>query len=75
MKIREVERDIPLIGYTVEEAAIALRIHPQTISRLFREGVIPAKKTGKGWLVHPDALEEWLKTGPSDTKLQDDLEE
>ena len=72
MKLREVDRDIPLIGYTVEEAAVALRIHPQTLSRLFREGVIPARKNGRGWLVHPEALEAWLKAGSPDPKSEDD---
>lgn len=65
MRLREVEREIPLIGYTLEEAAAAVRIHPQTLARLFREGTIPARKNGRGWLVHPRALEDWLLAGGS----------
>ena len=63
MRRRTVDRDVPLVGYTLEEASAAMRTHPQTLARLFRQGDIPARKHGRGWLVHPDALEAWLKEG------------
>lgn len=59
----EDNQSIPPIGYTLEEAATALRIHPQTLAKLLRKGEIRARKIGKGWLIHPQALEEWLQEG------------
>lgn len=59
----EPNREIPTIGYTLEEAAAALRIHPQTLAKVLRKGEIRARKIGKGWLIHPGALEEWIKEG------------
>ena len=62
----EPNREIPFIGYTLEEAATALRIHPQTLAKILRKGGIRARKIGKGWLIHPTALEEWLQEGGVD---------
>lgn len=59
----EPNREIPFIGYTLEEAAAALRIHPQTLAKFLRKGEIRARKIGKGWLIHPNALEDWIKEG------------
>ena len=54
---------VPIIGLTMQEAADALRIDVKTMRRLIREGEIPARKVGKGWRIHPDAITDWLKAG------------
>lgn len=66
------DRSIPLIGYTIEEAAQALRIHPATVRSLVAGGKIKAVKGGKSWLIHPDSIEGWMKAGTPDPKAEDD---
>ena len=63
MKVREVDREIEPIGYTLEETAAALRMHPETIARLLRSGDMPGRKIGKEWRISPKAVEEWLASG------------
>ena len=65
------DREIPLIGYTIDEAAQALRIHPATVRSLVASGKIKAVKGGKAWLIHPDSIEEWMKAGSPDPKAED----
>lgn len=60
------DREIPTIGYTIEEAAQALRMHHTTVRALVTSGKIKAVKGGKSWLVHPDAIAEWMKNGTAD---------
>ena len=60
------DREIPTIGYTIEEAAQALRMHHTTVRELVTSGKIKAVKGGKSWLVHPDAIAEWMKNGTAD---------
>ena len=67
------DREIPTIGYTIEEAAQALRMHHTTVRALVTSGKIKAVKGGKSWLVHPDAIAEWMKNGTTD--LPDDESE
>lgn len=59
-------KEIPTIGYTIEEAAQALRMHHTTLRALVTSGKIKAVKAGKSWLVHPDAIAEWMKSGTTD---------
>ena len=65
-------REVPVIGYTIEEAAQALRMHPKTVRSLVTSGKIKAVKGGKSWLIHPDAIAEWMKAGTPDPKAEDD---
>ena len=60
------DREIPTIGYRSEEAAQALRMHHTTVRALVTSGKIKAVKGGKSWLVHPDAIAEWMKNGTAD---------
>ena len=68
------DSQIPTIGYTIEEAAQALRMHPKTVRALVTGGEIKAVKAGKAWLIHPDAIAEWMKAGTNLPKAEDDTE-
>lgn len=46
---------------TVKEVAKDLKVHPLTISRLAREGKIPAFKVGKQWRFDRKEMEIWRK--------------
>ena len=45
---------------TLKEAAVALRLHPETVRRLVGEGKIPATRFGRSWRIQ---LEEVLAAG------------
>jgi len=47
--------------FTLQEAAEYLRVTKVTMRKLVAEGVIPARKVGREWRIHKDALVEWLK--------------
>jgi excisionase family DNA binding protein len=69
------DREITPIGYTIEEAAQALRMHHATVRALVTSGKIKAVKGGKAWLIHPDAIAEWMKAGTTATKEEAEDEE
>ena len=41
---------------TVANAAESLRLHPETVKRLCRQGELEATKLGNTWLIHKDVL-------------------
>ena len=43
---------------SIVEAADVLGIHWETVTRLCREGRIPAEKVHNKWLIHKDDLEQ-----------------
>ncbi|RJX35626.1 MAG: DNA-binding protein [Desulfarculus sp.] len=45
---------------TPEEAASLLRVHPETVRRLMREGRLPAAKVGGSWRTTAEALSAHL---------------
>ena len=45
---------------TPNEIAKILRIHPFTVTRLAREGTIPAFKVGGIWRFRKDQFEQWI---------------
>jgi len=45
---------------TPSEISKILRIHPFTVTRLAREGKIPAFKVGGIWRFRKDQFEEWV---------------
>lgn len=47
---------------TVIEAARRLRIHPDTVKRLCRQGDIPAAKLRNTWLIDKEVLEVFSGT-------------
>ena len=46
----------------VIEAGKKLRIHPETVKRLIRQGTIPATKFSNKWLIRRDILEQFAST-------------
>ncbi|GAB4443402.1 MAG: helix-turn-helix domain-containing protein [Anaerolineae bacterium] len=44
---------------TVQEAAEKLRIHPESVRRLIRQGKLPAKKFANTWLIEWEVLEQF----------------
>ena len=45
---------------TPNEISKILRIHPFTVTRLAREGKIPAFKVGGIWRFRKDQFEQWI---------------
>jgi len=48
--------------FTPGEVAKILKLHPFTVTRLAREGKIPAFKVGGVWRVRKDQFERWIET-------------
>lgn len=46
---------------TVNEAAEALKFHPETIRRLIRDGILTGQKWGKEWLVLKTSVDKYKK--------------
>ena len=49
---------------TVEDAAIRLGVHPETIRRLLRTKALPGRKVGHQWRIPADDLEAWFHEHP-----------
>ena len=47
---------------TAIEAAQRLRVHPETVKRLCRQGDLPARKLRNTWLIRSDVLELFSST-------------
>ena len=45
---------------TPNEVAKSLKLHPFTVTRLAREGKIPAFKVGGVWRIRKDEFEKWI---------------
>lgn len=48
---------------TPNEVAKSLKLHPFTVTRLAREGKIPAFKVGGVWRFRKDKFEQWIEEG------------
>lgn len=46
-----------------EEAAALLQIHPKTLQRMARQGVVPAFRIGDLWRFRASDLDRWLRSG------------
>jgi len=44
-----------------DEAAAIMRIHPKTLQKLARRGVIRAVQIGKVWRFRASVIEEWIQ--------------
>ncbi len=48
--------------FTVIEASHRLRVHPETVKRLCRQGDLPAIKIHNTWLISRDTLDNFAGT-------------
>ena len=53
---------------SIGELAEYLKISRSTLYKLVQEGRLPGQKLGKRWRFHKDAIDEWLKQHPEDTR-------
>lgn len=54
---------------TVEQAAEKLKMHPDTIRRLLRDGQLPGIKLGKRqWRIPSKALDDYIQRGLGQTE-------
>ena len=44
---------------TVQDAADRLKIHPESVRRLIRQGKLPARKFANTWLIERGVLEQF----------------
>jgi excisionase family DNA binding protein len=51
-----------------EEAAALLQIHPKTLQKMAREGIVPAFRIGDLWRFRASVLDEWLRSGVSSNR-------
>ena len=62
---------MPLIEtLTPSEIAKMLRVHPFTITRLAREGKLPALKVGGIWRFRKDEFKKWLQGQANKKKIK-----
>ena len=50
---------------TMDELAEYLKISKATLYKLATDNKLPGQKIGKRWRFHKDAVDEWVKRGPS----------
>jgi excisionase family DNA binding protein len=50
---------------TIEELAVYLRVHKQTIYRLVKRSAIPAIRIGHQWRFEKASIDEWLRVRPA----------
>lgn len=48
--------------YSINEVATHLKVHPDTISSLIRDGKIAAAKIGKQWRISEEAINDYMKS-------------
>ncbi|MBN2307897.1 MAG: helix-turn-helix domain-containing protein [Candidatus Hydrogenedentes bacterium] len=53
---------------SIGELAEYLKISRSTLYKLVQEGRLPGQKLGKRWRFHKDAIDEWLKQHPKNTR-------
>jgi excisionase family DNA binding protein len=50
---------------TLVEAADRLRLSPNTVYKMCREGELPARKVGRQWRIREEDLANWLRQDSS----------
>ena len=45
-----------------DEAAALLQIHPKTLQRMARRGIVPAFRIGDLWRFRASLLDQWLRS-------------
>lgn len=53
---------------TIEALAAYLKISRSTLYKLVQSGRLPGQKVGKRWRFHKEAIDEWVKQGPEQSK-------
>ena len=56
--------------FTPNDLAKILNLHPFTVTRLAREGKLPAFKVGGSWRFRKDQFEQWIDGQTSGEKKQ-----
>ena len=46
-----------------DEAAALLQIHPKTLQRMARQGIVPPFRIGDLWRFRASSLDQWLRSG------------
>jgi excisionase family DNA binding protein len=46
-----------------DETAALLQIHPKTLQRMARQGIVPAFRIGDLWRFRASSLDQWLRSG------------
>ena len=59
MKLDMVNLDVLM---TLDEVCAWLRMSPQVVKKLCRDGKIPCAKIGKSWRFSQKSLEQWLES-------------
>ena len=57
---------------TINEAALELRLHRQTVYRGCRDGILPAVKIGGVWRIDADRINDRFDGGRDAAELRDD---
>lgn len=47
-------------GLTVAQVADYLHLHPLTVRRLLKDGILPASKVGREWRIERAELDRWI---------------
>ena len=50
-----------MVTLTLEEAALWLKMHPHTLERKARAGLLPGAKPGRRWVFIEEDLAEWIR--------------
>ncbi len=53
---------------TTKELSRYLKLHEITICKYAAEGLIPAFRIGRVWRFDQDVIDEWIRTGQTETK-------
>lgn len=53
---------------TPEEAAELLKLHPWTVRRMLREGILPGAKIGDNWRIRRSDIDKFFEKGKEELK-------
>jgi excisionase family DNA binding protein len=60
--------------WTVDDVALYLRLNPETVRGMARQGKIPCIKVGKSWRFRSNQIKRWLQINVNKGLLVNDLE-
>jgi excisionase family DNA binding protein len=50
---------------TIDQLAEYLNVSKSTLYKLAQQGKVPGQKVGKHWRFHKQAIDTWIREGPS----------